>query len=257
MKGIFISHSTKDKNLVGNIIELLQGGMGIGSERIFCTSINGNLPTGEDFIQIIKDNMQECDVVLAIITPNYLKSNFCMMELGAAWISSQTLFPILANGIDFNDLDNTPLKKTQMRKCENGEDWHTIYDELLKYGVISIPKSYYVGNKIAEFLNKTKSSFHHTIQSDENGYFDVEISSIRNVPKPYRCYKIKGFIDLSKFNVSFNKNESQWLFFKSGTFSDLKKGNKVRIKVHSVKKQTFNDIGTAINIYLTDLIVLD
>ena len=49
MNGIFISHSTKDRELVEQIVELLQLGMGVEPSKIFCTSLEGTLPTGEDF----------------------------------------------------------------------------------------------------------------------------------------------------------------------------------------------------------------
>lgn len=39
MNGIFISHSTKNKKLVEQVMELLQLGMGIGRNHIFCTSL--------------------------------------------------------------------------------------------------------------------------------------------------------------------------------------------------------------------------
>ena len=89
MKGIFISHSTKNGELVEQFVEFLKLGMGIENSRIFCTSENGTLPTGRHFVEIIKREVQKREMVIVLITPEYLKSRFCMMELGAAWVVAQ------------------------------------------------------------------------------------------------------------------------------------------------------------------------
>jgi hypothetical protein len=45
---IFISHSSKDKNLVGSFIELLKFALNVPAESIRCTSVDGyRLPAGE------------------------------------------------------------------------------------------------------------------------------------------------------------------------------------------------------------------
>lgn len=40
MKKIFISHSSEDKEIVGELIALIEG-MGVKSEQIFCSSFEG------------------------------------------------------------------------------------------------------------------------------------------------------------------------------------------------------------------------
>lgn len=89
MKGVFISHSTKNRELVEQFVEFLKLGMGVENSRIFCTSENGTLPTGRNFVEIIRQEVQEREMVIALITPEYLQSRFCMMELGAAWVEAQ------------------------------------------------------------------------------------------------------------------------------------------------------------------------
>ena len=129
MNGIFISHSTKNKELVERLVEFLRSGMGIENSKIFCTSINGTLPTGKDFVQIIKQEVKEREMVIALITPEYLESQFCMMELGAAWIEAEYLCPILAGGVEYRDLSESPLQGIQMRKIDKEEDLCAVYNE--------------------------------------------------------------------------------------------------------------------------------
>ena len=56
-KKIFISHASKDKDLVGELIDLLEN-IGLDSHQIFCSSFEGyGIPLGEDFLEIIKKEL--------------------------------------------------------------------------------------------------------------------------------------------------------------------------------------------------------
>ena len=45
MAKLFISHSSKDRELIKTLVEFLQMGMGISRGEIFCTSYPEELPT--------------------------------------------------------------------------------------------------------------------------------------------------------------------------------------------------------------------
>ncbi len=81
---IFISHSSKDKELVLMFVDLLVQGFHIDYDDIFCTSMDKALRVGEDFIKSIKENLLDSEIVLFLITQNYIDSKFCIMEMGAA-----------------------------------------------------------------------------------------------------------------------------------------------------------------------------
>lgn len=152
MSEVFISHSTKNKELAEKVIELLQMGTGMGRQMIFCTSFSETLPTGEDFISIIKQNMKDCKMMIALITPEYLQSKFCLMELGAAWVHTSYLCPILASDVDYKDLDDSPLKSLQMRKMDSDDDWFAIYNEIINRKIITDVDCPQFNRKLKEFL---------------------------------------------------------------------------------------------------------
>lgn len=255
MKGIFISYSTANKDLAESMVELFQSGMGIGRERIFCTAISSALPTGRDFLARIRNEIKESDIVVAIITPEYLKSPFCMMELGAAWIISAGLYPILADGVNYEDLDNTPLKSIQLRKCEKAEDWFAVYDEFLAEGIVKRPETSRISKKIPEFIDsiKLRKGRDLILKADRNGYYEACIEYRRNVPEAYRCYKINGLLDLPELEEDRTKDAGHWIFFKAGAYDDLNEKERVRIKVGSTELKEFKDIGYARNIYPDEL----
>lgn len=260
MKGVFISHSTENRELTKQVIELLQLGMGIGRDRIFCTSLNGDLCTGEDFITTIKTKMQECEMVLALITPEYLQSKFCMMELGAAWVQESYLCPFLGSGVTYKDLEDTPLKSFQIRKLEDKKDLYAVYDEMATKQFMMKLDSMQFQGKVDEFLQKV--SIHtgakdHFIYPDSDGYYQVKIDEIRKVPPQYRCYKIAGNLALQERQQDPVQEESQWIFFQAGMFDDLKPGDFVQLKVERTEQKMFKDIGRVRNIYLKELCILE
>jgi len=104
-KEIFISHAVKDKALADAFVDLMVTAMGISADDIFCSSLEGmGIPSGANFVDHIKAAIQSPKAVLALITPNYLASQFCLCELGATWAMSHNLFPLLVQPLTFEDV---------------------------------------------------------------------------------------------------------------------------------------------------------
>ena len=231
MKGVFISHSTENRELTKQVIELLQLGMGIGRDRIFCTSLSGDLCTGEDFITTIKTKMQE--------------SYLC---------------PFLGSGVTYKDLEDTPLRSFQIRKLEEKKDLYAVYDEMATKQFMMKLDSMQFQGKVDEFLQKVSihtGAKEHFIYPDSDGYYQVKIDEIRKVPPQYRCYKIAGNLALQERQQDPVQEESQWIFFQAGMFDDLKPGDFVQLKVERTEQKMFKDIGRVRNIYLKELCILE
>lgn len=81
---IFISHASGDKNAIDPLVDLLSE-IGAGRLIVFSTSSPGNdIPTGAEFFTYIKNALSQSEFVVHFITPAFLKSDFCMLELGAS-----------------------------------------------------------------------------------------------------------------------------------------------------------------------------
>ena len=128
---IFISHSSKDKNIVENFIDkILRLGMGILSEDIFCTSIEGmDIRTGEDIRKHIKDNLKYCDYVFLMISQNYNKSVVCLNEMGAAWALEKQVKPFLLPKTTIENL-GWIYNPNIASKIEERATLNSLYDEL-------------------------------------------------------------------------------------------------------------------------------
>jgi hypothetical protein len=126
-KSVFISHAVKDKALVKEIISLIEEGMGVPEEEIFCSSLDGyGIPSGKNFVTYIKEQLLEPKVVVLVLTPAYFESKFCLSELGAAWIKSHDIFPILVPPLQYSDVKDV-LLGTQVAKVDDDIK----YNELL------------------------------------------------------------------------------------------------------------------------------
>ncbi|GAB2553045.1 toll/interleukin-1 receptor domain-containing protein [Gracilibacillus alcaliphilus] len=131
-KEIFISHASADKPLVDGFVRFIRLGMDIRNEKIYCiTYNNGDIPSGDSFTEHIKVNINNAEIIILLITPNFLNSNFCMAELGAAWAMDKKIIPIIVPPLKFDTLESTPLKARQVIRLE---DIDIFADELRKSG---------------------------------------------------------------------------------------------------------------------------
>ncbi|EHK9545961.1 toll/interleukin-1 receptor domain-containing protein [Vibrio alginolyticus] len=101
---VFISHASKDADVVEEIIELLEA-IGIESNQIFCTSFEGyGIDLGENFLDAIKTELSSDSMVLFLLSENFYKSPVCMCEMGAAWVLSKEHIPIVIPPLTYSDI---------------------------------------------------------------------------------------------------------------------------------------------------------
>lgn len=101
---IFISHAEKDGFIIREFVDvILDNGMGIQREKIFCISVDGmGIKSGADFRDSIRNNLKGCKVAIIMATPNYRMSEMCLNEMGAAWaLDCQVLPCIIDNESNF------------------------------------------------------------------------------------------------------------------------------------------------------------
>ena len=82
---IFVSHADADKLIALPFVELLRHGVKISD--IFCSSTKGAIPNGQFFVQHILSELHTLDCTVSLLSPNYLKSQFCIAELGSAVVA--------------------------------------------------------------------------------------------------------------------------------------------------------------------------
>jgi hypothetical protein len=130
MADIFVSHASGDAVLVEELVQLLEGGVGLRSAQIFCTSLEGQgIPPGIDFKEHIRNNISNAQIVLGLISTSFYNSPFCMCELGATWVQAKSFIPCLVPPITPNDLRGV-LGGVQCLSIDRGNDLDAIYSIL-------------------------------------------------------------------------------------------------------------------------------
>jgi hypothetical protein len=127
---VFISHAVKDRDLAAEVVTLIEEGIGVPEEEIFCSSLKGyGIPSGQNFVTYIKRQLLEPKVVILLLTPAYFESKFCISELGAAWIKSHAIFPVLVPPLQYDDVKDV-LLGTQVTKIDDDIGYNELLDTL-------------------------------------------------------------------------------------------------------------------------------
>lgn len=134
----FISHSSEDEIIVNGFIkEILKLGCGFKNSDIFCTLDPTVIRTGDDFREKIVENLRACDFILLFISGNYMKSEICQNEMGAAWaLGNKRVLPFVLPNTKFKDmgfLNEVKQGASITDKCKLDE----FYNEVCGYYGIS------------------------------------------------------------------------------------------------------------------------
>jgi len=150
---IFISQAVADSPVTKEFVNLLESGIGVSPQIIFCTLNKGQgIRPGAEFKSSIRENLDEATTVIALISENYYNSPFCMCELGGTWLQAKDFIPILIPPIRFIDL-KAVLVGLQALRIHVSEDLDELRDELaerLKFQPLPTPRW---NEKRGEFLS--------------------------------------------------------------------------------------------------------
>lgn len=103
---VFISHASKDKVVIKLFIDnVLRRGLNLNDENIVFTSYEstGVVP-GDNIPAYIESNINNADVVLFMISPNYKNSEVCMNEVGAAWALKKSSIQVMLPNTNIDNL---------------------------------------------------------------------------------------------------------------------------------------------------------
>src|SRR5437867_395722 len=82
---VFLSCAVNDRELVDKLVDLLQLGVGLSRDDVLYM----DTPNGEYFVQNTLRHLYAADIVIAVLSPAYLKSQFCLAEVGGEQLRKQ------------------------------------------------------------------------------------------------------------------------------------------------------------------------
>lgn len=154
MRKVFLSHASADRALVDAFVDLLQVGIGIPHDSVFCSSLKGQgIPTGKDFKEHIRTSLADAPLVVALISPSFYASAFCMCELGATWVQAKEFVPLLIPPLGYSEL-KAVLQGVQASKLDSQEDLDDVRDRVAALGGFTAVATPRWNQKRDEFLNR-------------------------------------------------------------------------------------------------------
>lgn len=103
---IFISHSSKNKDQVAKIVDLLRS-INLSPRRdIFCSSLPGyGIPNGANIFDFLRERFLNYDLhIIFVHSPEYYESPVSLNEMGAAWVLRANATSLLLPGFDFSGM---------------------------------------------------------------------------------------------------------------------------------------------------------
>lgn len=198
---IFISHSSKDKEVALCLKDFLER-MNREEISVFCSSASGAIKIGDDFVKAIEKELDDSDQFIALVSDNYIRSPYCMIELGYAYAKlaheeSVIIKPLsLPGGEDL--LDRTPLGHLQHYPLLDSKTYDLFIDELQDKGMdVSI------GNiTLRSFVLKATQACLNTMDIFDQADM-IACCADPNNPNAIRCAKKEDSIVVN-FNLFSN-----------------------------------------------------
>lgn len=133
MPAVFVSHAMVDRPLVEPFVEtILQAGCGLRDRELFYSSgAATRVPNGANLNAYLQERVANATLVIAIITPAFSRSRFCLAELGAAWARAGDLFPLALPGMTHETVDGV-LTGLIVRSLDDGHALDELADLLSK-----------------------------------------------------------------------------------------------------------------------------
>lgn len=127
---LFISHSSKDQELVEKLIELVKNALRLSSSEIRCTTIDGyRLRGGANTNEQLKSEVSGTKAFIGVISYAAIDSMYVLFELGARWGANKHLLPLLPPGVS-SDILKSPLSGLNALSCDSASQLHQLVEDI-------------------------------------------------------------------------------------------------------------------------------
>ena len=218
---VFLSHAEADKHLAEAFLHPLATALGITEDRIFCSSIEGlGVPKGNNFVTGIRKEIESAKAVVALVTPAYLDSAFCMGELGAAWVLRAHRLPIVVPPNGFEQMVATLLGIAGVR-IDSEEALIQGLEDLCKKIGAEVPQATLRSRAVRKFLKEWESlkgklagasrieaSVHQSVIQERDAAIESRDAAEAELSKAEKqiaaLRKAKNAADVAKIDAAFS-----------------------------------------------------
>jgi hypothetical protein len=149
---IFISHSSKDTDIVGALVQLLRSSLDLTAKSIRCTSISGfRLEAGDVTEKTLREELLGSPVFIVLATEASLRSAFVLFESGARWGADLGIV-ILLGGVRPEYLKG-PMKSYNALDCSDAGQIHQLIEDVGRKLGRPVPRPTSYQKELDEFLS--------------------------------------------------------------------------------------------------------
>ena len=226
-KNVFISHSSNNTEIAEHLCTFISR-LGVNEKNIFCSSIIGQgVKNGKKLNDEICNAINKSKLIIYLISNAFLKSSYCMEELGIGWYLAQRkkkhCFYLILPDIDIDELKgfvNSKIDKFTFVDQDNKDYLNELATDICKNVKLRVPKSQTVMNISKTFFNSTKPLL-------------ISIQDARNKEKEQEEKEQK---EIEKLKLIIQD--------KNNTITAIKEDNKIEYEKqqHEIKKQKYKTI---------------
>ncbi|HDF5578090.1 TPA: hypothetical protein PC790_002460 [Clostridioides difficile] len=181
MKKIFISYSSKNKNISNYLYDLLKK-IGVKTNNIYYSSKE---ETGADYLdnclESISDEFKNNELLVIFMLSNeFYKSDVCLAEMGARWVTTNQYIPIIIPPLGYSNIRGVldPMKNsialtdsnisTKLDKFKSKIEGFLGLDEVIELSEWTTCKDEFINN-IQSISSKTKELSKKIVDIKING----------------------------------------------------------------------------------------
>lgn len=154
---LFISHSSKDAELADSLIQAIENTLNPPSGAIRCTSVPGyKLELGTFPTEKLREELKDIELVIGLITPNSINSDWVLFELGASWGLYRRLIPVLVGDIGSVSIPE-PIKNINAVTLSDSNSISFLIEEIgnvLNWKISSLSKVQAAQEKLFTMITK-------------------------------------------------------------------------------------------------------
>lgn len=167
--------------------------------------------TGTNWIEVLESRIEKCDKMIALITPEYTKSRYCMAEYSAAFQHEGMFFPILVIPTKLTSFQGS-IQFTNVVQAYAENDWEVVIDKIVNDFIASLNPSFF--SSAVKRANEAATTL-----------FDVVGNAVPLFKKRELGIVIANFVQTNnaKYDVA-----TDWLTKMENQFEDIARENNIR-----------------------------
>ena len=144
-KRVFISHSSNDKKIVSEMADYIER---VGM-KVFLAHID--IEGGVKWKESLHKEITECDLLVALVTPNFYTSEYTCQEVGAAWVLNKPVLPVCKGAIPNGFIG-------ERQGIQYDQEWTlNTAESILRFALREVYDDESMGNFLAKMLVDSES----------------------------------------------------------------------------------------------------